>query len=89
MTMTSPCATPLNLPPLTQRQRAVVEFEQWWSLRHPLGTEAAKQGAIRAQLQMSWARYYQVLNETLDHPQAERFDPALVRHLRRLRVQCA
>lgn len=76
-------------PPLTRCQWAVLRFEQQWSWRAPESAPAAKQKAIRQLLGLGWAQYFQVLNQVVDHPQAERFDPALVRQLQRLRSLCA
>ena len=66
---------------LTDRQRAILDFErQWW--RQP----GAKEQAIREAFEMSPTRYYQTLNAVLDLPQAVRYDAALVNRLQRLRA---
>lgn len=65
---------------LTERDRAILEFErQWW--QHV----GAKEQAIRAEFGLSAARYYQVLNAVIDVPDALRHDPLLVRRLQRAR----
>lgn len=45
----------------------------------------AKEEAIRVELGLSAARYYQLLNAVIDSPAALRHDPMLIRRLRRLR----
>jgi hypothetical protein len=45
----------------------------------------AKELAVRTELGLSAARYYQVLNALLDSPEALRADPMLVKRLRRIR----
>ena len=65
---------------LTERQRAILDMEgrEW---RSP----GAKELAVRTELGLSSARYYQVLNALLDSPEALRADPMLVKRLRRIR----
>jgi hypothetical protein len=66
---------------LSERDRAVLDFErQWWKYA------GAKEQAIRDQFAMSSTRYYQVLNAIIDRPEALVHDPLLVRRLRRLRA---
>jgi hypothetical protein len=66
---------------LTERQREILAFEkQWWRYA------GAKEQAIRDQFGISPTRYYQSLNTLLDHPDALKHDPALVKRLRRLRA---
>lgn len=66
---------------LDERSRAIIDFERsWW--REP----GRKERAIRERFDLSAARYYQLLNELIDAPEALRYDPMLVRRLRRLRV---
>ena len=65
---------------LSDRDRDILDFERtWW-------TEArSKELGIRERFELSPTRYYQVLNELLDSPDAMAYDPLLVRRLRRLR----
>lgn len=63
-----------------ERWREVLDFERAWG-RAPV----AKQAAIRRRFGVSPARYYQALNRLIDRPEAVRYDPVLVRRLRRLR----
>jgi hypothetical protein len=66
---------------LSDRDRAILEFErQWWKYA------GAKEQAIRDLFEMSATRYYQVLNALLDNPAALEADPMLVKRLRRMRA---
>jgi hypothetical protein len=66
---------------LDERSRAILDFERgWWQ------QEGSKEGAIRSRFGLSAARYYQLLNRLIDVPEALRYDPMLVRRLRRLRT---
>lgn len=68
-------------PVLDDRSRQILDFERtWW--REP----GPKERAIRERFQLSAARYYQLLNRLIDAPEALRYDPMLVRRLRRLRA---
>lgn len=68
-------------PDLTERERAILAFEQrWW--RHA----GAKEQAIRDNFGLSATRYYQMLNALLDKPAALAAEPMLVGRLRRLRA---
>ncbi|MFI6784171.1 DUF3263 domain-containing protein [Micromonospora sp. NPDC050276] len=67
-------------PGLTERERAILVFEQqWW--RHA----GAKEQAVRDTFGISSTRYYQLLNGLLDNPAALAADPVLISRLRRLR----
>ena len=66
--------------PLTDRDRAILEFEAEWR-RHA----GAKEEAIRSQFSLPAARYYQLLNAVIDAPAAVQFDTMLVRRLQRAR----
>ncbi|PZU36694.1 MAG: DUF3263 domain-containing protein [Microbacterium sp.] len=68
--------------PLTDDERAILAFEGEW-LRHA----GAKEQAIRSDLGLAPARYYQLLGRLIDSPAALAHDPMLVRRLRRLRDQ--
>jgi hypothetical protein len=66
---------------LSDRDRQILAFErQWWRYA------GAKEQAIRDLFDMSATRYYQVLNALLDRPEALRYDPMLVKRLRRMRA---
>jgi len=66
--------------PLSDRDRAILEFEAEWR-RHA----GAKEEAIRAELGLSPARYYQLLGRLIDEVAALAYDPMLVKRLRRTR----
>jgi Protein of unknown function (DUF3263) len=66
--------------PLSSRERAILDFERtWWSLPGP------KEQAIRAELELSPTRYYQLLADLIESGEAMDYDPLVVRRLRRLR----
>lgn len=66
---------------LTDRDRRILEFErQWWKYA------GAKEQAIRDLFDMSGTRYYQIVNNLIDTPEALAFDPMLVKRLRRMRA---
>ena len=65
---------------LSDRDRAILDFERsWWAEPGP------KETAIREQLELSPTRYYELLAELLESPDALEYDPLVVRRLRRLR----
>lgn len=66
--------------PLTDRDRTILDFEGRWQ-RHA----GAKEEAIRADLELSPARYYQLLGRLIDSAEAQAYDPMLVKRLRRMR----
>ena len=62
------------------RWREILDFEgKWWQLG------VSKELAIRDHFGISAARYYQLLNRLIELPEALKYDPMLVRRLRRLR----
>ncbi|WP_438352292.1 DUF3263 domain-containing protein [Microbacterium sp. CJ88] len=66
--------------PLSDRDRALLAFEAEWT-RHA----GAKEEAIRAELELTPARYYQLLGRLIDTADALAHDPMLVKRLRRVR----
>jgi len=67
--------------PLTDRDRAILDFERdWW-----VDGGTSKELAIRDRLDLSAARYYEVLNDLLDNPAAMAYDPMVIRRRRRSR----
>jgi len=64
----------------TDRDKAILDFERsWWTESGP------KEVAIRERFDLSPTRYYQILNELLETPEAYQYNPLVVRRLRRLR----
>ncbi len=67
---------------LSDRDRSILDFERtWWTQDGP------KENAIRSQFELSPTRYYQLLNQLLDDPGAQEYDPLVVRRLRKLRTE--
>jgi len=65
---------------LTERDRAILDFERsWWSESGP------KELAIQERFELSATRYYQLLGELLESDDALAYDELVVRRLRRLR----
>jgi hypothetical protein len=65
---------------LDELERRILDFErECWRL------DGTKERAIRERLGISAVRYRQILNRSIDRPEALSFDPVLVRRLRRLR----
>ena len=66
---------------LNSREIDILDFERtWW--KHA----GVKEQAIRERFDMSATRYYQLLNELLEKPEAMDHDPILVKRLKRLRT---
>ena len=65
---------------LSDRDQAMLEFERL-TWRYP----GAKETAISEQFGLSATRYFQILNELLDRPEALAYDAVTVKRLRRLR----
>lgn len=65
---------------LDDRDLAILAFEAEWR-RHA----GAKEDAIRAELGLAPAKYYQLLGRLLDSAAALEHDPMLIKRLRRLR----
>ena len=65
---------------LTEREREILAFERQW-----FKYAGSKEQAIRELFDMSATRYYQILNELIDRPEALAADAMLVKRLRRLR----
>lgn len=65
---------------MSDRDRAILDFEAGWR-RHA----AAKEEAIRSELGLTPARYYQLLGRLIDTREAQEHDPLLAGSLRRMR----
>ena len=64
----------------TERDKAILDFERaWW---HETGP---KEALIQERFELSVNRYYEILGELLESPEAYEYDPLGVRRLRRLR----
>ena len=70
------------MPALSERDMRVLAFE-----RGTWRTAGAKEQAIGDVLGISATRYYQLLNELIDSPDALKFDPVLVKRLRAQRAR--
>ena len=65
---------------LTERDMRILAFERsWWR------QAGAKEREILEVFGVPVTRYYQLLNELIDRPEAAEFDPVLVARLRRQR----
>ena len=76
------CRQVANLVPvsLSERDRAILDFERsWWA------EGGVKETAIQERFELSASRYYELLGQLMDDPDAMTHDPLLVRRLRRLR----
>jgi len=62
---------------LSDRDMRILTFE-----RRGWRSPAVKEQAIAEVFDMSATRYYQLLNELIDQPEALAFDPVLVKRLR-------
>ena len=70
------------MPALSERDMRVLAFE-----RGTWRTAGAKEQAISEVLGITATRYYQLLNELIDSPEALKFDPTLVKRLRAQRAR--
>src|ERR1700728_820994 len=70
------------MPALSERDMRVLAFE-----RGTWRTAGAKEQAIAEVLGITATRYYQLLNELIDTPEALKFDPTLVKRLRAQRAR--
>lgn len=69
-------------PELSELEKAILVFEQSWTLR-----PEAKDEAIRQTFDFTPAKYYQLLSGLLDSRPALEFDPMLIKRLQREREQ--
>jgi hypothetical protein len=70
----------MDRPDLTDRERAILDFERSWWLE-----DGTKEAAIRSSLSLSPTRYYELLGRLIDHPAARAYDPLVILRLRRVR----
>jgi hypothetical protein len=79
---TPPTSGPTAGDALSERDRAILDFErEWWRYA------GEKEKAVRERFDVSPTRYYQLLNRIIDDEVAVAYDPMLVKRLRRLRAQ--
>jgi hypothetical protein len=69
---------------LQERDQRILAFE-----RRVWRSPGAKELEIRETFALSATRYYQLLNELIDQPEAAAFDPVLVKRLRARRSRRA
>lgn len=67
---------------LSEREKEILDFEKQW-----IHEDGRKDQAIRETFHISPTRYYQLLLRVLEHPQALRYDPLLVKRLLRIRQE--
>ncbi len=72
----------LDTMPLTERDKAILDLERTWWAEHGI-----KETAVKDRFELSSTRYYEILQELLESPDAMTHDPLLVRRLRRQRDQ--
>ncbi|PWB98563.1 DUF3263 domain-containing protein [Homoserinimonas hongtaonis] len=65
---------------LSEQHASILQFES-----RAWGHAGVKDEAIRVELGLTSARYYQLLNAAIESPAAVKHDPMLVRRLRRIR----
>jgi Protein of unknown function (DUF3263) len=71
-----------QLAALSEREMRILAFERsWWRVA------GAKEREILDAFELPVTRYYQLLNELIDRPEAAEFDPVLVTRLRRQRAR--
>src|ERR1700745_2409062 len=70
------------MPELSERDMRLLAFE-----RRGWRSPGVKEQAIAEVLDMPGTRYYQLLNELIDRPEALAFDPVLVKRLRAQRAR--
>jgi hypothetical protein len=70
------------MPALSERDMRILALE-----RGTWRTQGAKEQAIAEALGITATRYYQLLNELIDRPEALQVDPVLVKRLRAQRAR--
>ena len=70
------------MPDLSEQDMRILAFE-----RRGWRSPGVKEQAIAEVLGISATRYYQLLNELIDSPDALKFDPVLVKRLRAQRAR--
>lgn len=70
------------MPALSERDMRLLAFE-----RRTWRTAGAKEQGIAEVLGITATRYYQLLNQLIDTPEALKFDPVLIKRLRAQRAR--
>ena len=68
---------------LTDRDRAILEFERSWRVLLGTATPPPQEIAIRSELDLSPTRYYELLRALAASPDAAAYDPLVIRRLRK------
>ena len=68
---------------LSDRDRAILDFERSWRVMSGTATAPTKEIAIRSQLDLSPTRYYELLKALAASADAAAYDPLVVRRLRK------
>jgi len=68
---------------LSDRDRAILDFERSWRVTSGTATSPTKEAAIRSQLDLSPTRYYELLRNLSASADAVAYDPLGVRRLRK------
>ena len=71
-----------NSMDLSDRDRAILDFERGWWVQ-----PGSKEEAIKARLDLSATRYYELLGDLVESAEAEEYDPLVVRRVRRARAR--
>lgn len=67
---------------LSDKDRELIDFAaRWWKYA------GAQEQAIRDTFDVSATRFWQQLNELIDHPEAMAYDPVTIKRYRRMRDQ--
>jgi hypothetical protein len=70
---------------LGELSASILDFEYRWRARQTTAHPGPKEAAIRSELDLSPARYHQLLNSLLDHEAALARYPVMVNRLRTAR----
>lgn len=65
---------------LTDRDKAILDFEGCWRTE-----PGSKEAGIRERFELSTTRYYEILGELVDTPEAYEYAPLVIKRLQRQR----
>lgn len=68
---------------LSDRDRAILDFERSWWVASDTATSRTKEATIRSRLDLSPTRYYELLRALSASSDAAAYDPLVVRRLRK------